>query len=258
MKKVLMLLAAVSLAVGMASFATAEESYTLKGKVVSIDSAGKSVVIFTSEGEKTLTIQGSAKGMKPGMNVEVTCIDVEGKTCMKDFKVVHVSETAKGKMVEGEVVSIDSEGKAIVIKTSKGKQKTIPVIGKPVVEKVTVSKEAPAGEQLKVETTTLKEIKPGEKVMLDCFDSEGKFCVSKVMVVPAEPLKMMEVTGKVVSIDSEGKAVVVQTKSGKKTLYYQKTTGGASMSDLEVGKKVKAYCIDVGGKACIKDISVTK
>jgi len=197
------------------------------------------------------------KGVKPGMSVEMTCIDVEGKSCAKNIKVISVKEAGRQvKAVEGEVVSIDPGGKSIVIKSPKGKEMTITIKEAPVVEKMTAKPGAPAGESLVVEPTTLSEIKSGSKVRVDCFDSEGKSCASRVTVVPSGKASVVEVVGKVVSIDSAGKAVVVKTKGGEKTLYYQKTTTGAPMDKLEVGKRVKAYCLDVEGKTCIKDINV--
>jgi len=257
MKKFLSVLSALAFTLAFSVAVNAAEGQMIKGKVVSIDPAGKTIVIDTAEGQKTMTMQGKAKGVKPGMEVMVTCIDVEGKSCAKEIKIVHpVAE--KHKAIEGEVVSIDPDGKTIVIKTSKGKTETVTVHEKAVVERVTVKKGAPAGEALSVETTAVKELKPGQKVKLDCIDSEGKFCANKITVVPLVPIKATEVTGKVVSLDPSGQTVVIQTKKGERTLYYQKATTGTPMEKLEVGKKVKAYCIDVEGKSCIKSIDVTK
>jgi len=262
MKKLLSLLGVLALVAGFAMTAYAAGDTVMKGKVVSIDSEGKTIVIDTAEGQKTVVLQKTtkgAKGVKPGMDVEMNCIDVEGKACARNIKVISLEDAGKHtKSVEGEVVSIDPEGKSIVIKSPKGKEMTIIIKKQPVVEKVTVKKGAPAGEKVAVEPTTLSEIKAGSKVKVDCFDSEGKSCASKITVVPVEPLKVMEVTGKVLSIDSAGKAVVVETKSGKQTLYYQKSSTGAPLTQMEVGKRVKAYCLDVDGKTCIRDINETK
>ena len=254
MRKLVLLFIAAAFVAGMATIVYADE-YSVKGKVVSIDPAGKTIVIDTSEGQKTVVFQEGTQGfteVKPGMSVEMTCIDQEGKACAKNIKVISVAEAAKPtKTFEGEVVSIDPEGKTVVIKNPKGEQMTIEV-KTPTVEKTAPTATAPA------ETMPVTELKPGMQIKADCFDVEGKFCASKIAVVSpeaaAKPVET-EVVGEISSIDSTGKSVVIKTVTGEKTLYYQPTTTGAPMSDLEVGKKIKAYCLDVEGKSCIRDIT---
>jgi len=260
MKKLLVLFSALTFVMGMTVAAYADDM--VKGKVISIDSVGKTIVIDTTEGPKTVVLQDTTKGVKgvkPGMNVEMTCIDVDGKSCAKNIKVITVKQAGKHtQTVEGEVVSIDPDGKSIVIKSPKGKEMTITIKEAPVMEKVTTKKGAPAGEKVTAVPTTMSEIKAGMKVRVDCFDSEGKSCAKRVTVLSAGQASGTEIVGKVVSIDPGGKAVVVETKGGQKTLYYQKATTGAPLGSVEVGKRVKAYCLDVDGKSCIRDISVTK
>jgi len=249
---------------GLAAFAIAQET-TLKGQVVSIDPEGKTIVINTAEGSKTVIFQETTTGLgikeiKPGMSVQMTCIDQEGKACAKDIKVISATEAGMPThIVEGEVVSIDPDGRTVVIKSPKGEQVTIKIM-QPGVEKMGVKEAAPAGEMITIEPMPLTEIKPGAKVRADCFDSEGMFCANKVTVVSPSaagtPVETFEVAGEVTSIDPDGKTVVVKTEGGEKTLYYQKVTAGPALDALTVGKRVKAYCLDVSGKTCIKDISI--
>src|SRR3990172_2536403 len=126
----------------------ADAGYTVRGEGVSIDPAGKTVVINTAEGEKTVVFQEGVRGftdLKPGMSVEMTCIDMEGRSCAKDVRVISVAEATKptqtfegegkfcakritvippseaGAPVQeftGEIVSIDPAGKSVVIKTA--------------------------------------------------------------------------------------------------------------------------------------------
>lgn len=260
MKKLLSLFVVLTFVTGLAVVVYADEM--VKGKVVSIDSAGKTIVLDTTEGPKTVIFQETTKGVrgvKPGMSVEMTCFDLNGRSCAKDIKVISVKEAGRHtRTMEGKVVSIDPGGKAIVIKPARGREMTIVIKEPPVVEKVSVKKGAPAGEKVAVEPATLSEIKAGSKVRVDCFDSGGRFCASRVTIVPLGQAPGMEMVGKVVSIDAAGQAVVIRTRAGKKTLYYQKSTTGAPLSAVEVGKRVKAYCLDVDGKSCIRDIAVTK
>src|SRR3990172_6961168 len=117
MRKLLACVLSVAFVLGLALAVQAEEQagYTITGKVVSIDPAGKTIVIQTTEGEKTVVFQEGTQGfteVKPGMSVEMTCIDMEGKACAKEVKVISASEAAKPTHTfEGEVVSIDPEGK---------------------------------------------------------------------------------------------------------------------------------------------------
>jgi hypothetical protein len=255
MRKLVLLFITAAFVAGMATLVYADE-YTVTGKVVSIDPAGKTIVVGTPEGEKTVVFQEGTQGfteVKPGMSVEMTCIDLEGKACAKNIKVISVGEAAAPlptKSFEGEVISIDPEGKTVVIKNPKGEQMTIEV-KTPTAEKTAPTATAPAV------TMPVTELKPGMQIKADCFDAGGKFCASKITVVSpeaaAKPVET-EVVGEISSIDSTGKSVVIKTVTGEKTLYYQPTTTGASMSELEVGKKIKAYCLDVEGKTCIRDI----
>lgn len=260
MKRLMSLLAGALLVIGLVTLAYADEM--LRGRVVSIDSAGKTVVIDTPAGSRTVLLHDTTKGVEgvqPGMSVEMTCFDVEGKSCARDIKVISVEEAGRHiGSVEGEVVSIDPEGKAIVIKPAKGKEVTISIKEPPAVERVTVKEGAPAGEEMAVEPAKLSEVKPGEKVRIDCFDSGSKFCASRVTVVPFGGAPGLEVVGNVVSIDPEGRAVVVKTPAGERTLYYQKSTTGTALDEVQVGKNVRAYCLDIEGKSCIKDINLAE
>ena len=262
MRKTISLLASLLLVAGLAVNAFAAETVT--GEVVSIDSAGKTLVINTPGGQKSIVLQESTKGLKgvkPGMKVDITCIDVEGKSCAEEIKIVSgksAAEQYREKMgmdvhhvIEGEVVSIDSEGKAVVIKTKKGKVVTISTKEEHVIKK---------GEGKKAVPATAEELKPGTMVKVDCIDVEGTTCAKKITIVSSkEAVKGgAEVKGEVVSIDPEKKAVVIKTSTGEQTLYYQKTTKGTPISKVKVGEKIKAYCLDVEGKSCIKNIETEK
>lgn len=257
MRKLVLLLFTALFVAGMVSVVYADE-YSVKGKVVSIDPTGRTIVIDTSEGQKTVIFQEGTSGfteVKPGMSVEMTCIDQEGKACAKDIKVISAGEATTPlptKSFEGQVISIDPEGKTVVIKNPKGEEMTIEV-KTPTVEKAPAPGEAAAPPA----TMPVTELKPGMEIKADCFDVGGKFCASRITVVSpeaaAKPVET-EVVGEISSIDSTGKSVVIKTVTGEKTLYYQPTTTGAPMGELEVGKRVKAYCLDVEGKSCIRDI----
>ncbi len=252
MRKTLSLLASLLLVAGLAVNAFAAETVT--GEVVSIDSAGKTLVINTPGGQKHIMLQESTKGLKgvkPGMKVDITCIDVEGKSCAEEIKIVSGKEAVKGaSMIEGEVVSIDPEGKTVVIKTKKGKKVTISTKEEPVIKK---------GTGKKAETIPATELKPGTMVRVDCIDVEGTTCAKKITIIPAKAaVTGIKLTGEVVSIDPEKKTVVIKTTSGEQTLYYQKSTKGAPISKIETGAKIKAYCLDVEGKTCIKNIDIEK
>jgi len=248
MKKLFSVFAASVMVFGLASGVFAADM--MKGEVVSIDVAGKSVVIKTDAGEKTVPVKDDAvlKGIKAGQKVEVNCIDIDGKSCASSIKVISGSKAVKGnKPVTGEVVSIDPEGKSVVIKTSKGKEMTIVTTPETKVMK---------GSGKKAEAAAMTDVKPGMKVKMDCMDQEGKSCAKKITIIPAkEAVKGgAEITGEVVSIDSAKKSVVIKTESGEKTIYFQKGSKGIAMDKLEVGKKIKANCIDAEGKSCIKSI----
>ncbi|HLB24793.1 MAG TPA: hypothetical protein VJM83_00545 [Nitrospirota bacterium] len=239
----------------------ADAGYTVRGEVVSIDPAGKTVVINTAEGEKTVVFQEGVRGftdLKPGMSVEMTCIDMEGRSCAKDVKVISVAEATKPTQTfEGEVVSIDPGGKTIVIKSAKGEEMTMQVMT-PTVERMVPKPGAPATEKMvEVEQMPVTEIKPGMMLRVDCFDSEGKFCAKRITVIPPSEagVPVQEFTGEIVSIDPAGKSVVIKTATEEKTLYYQESTAGLPLDKLETGKKVKAYCLDVVGKSCIREIN---
>jgi len=262
MRKTLFVVMSLMLMLGMSGMALAGEGgQMVKGKVVSIDPTGKTIVIGTPEGEKTVIFQEETQGLRnvaPGMEVEMTCLDVEGKSCVKDVKVI--SATGAGmpaRTMEGKVVSIDPDGKSVVIRSSSGAEMKIEVMTEKA-EKVMPMPEAKTEEKMMVTTMPVKEIKPGEMIKVDCFDSEGKFCASRITVISPEEAGMAipggEVMGEVVSIDPDGKSIVVGTPGGKKTLYFQKATTGAAMSEMEVGKKIRAYCLDIEGKSCIRSI----
>jgi arginine repressor len=262
MRKLLAVFAVVLLALGAVSIALAadEGGYSVKGTVVSIDPTGKTIVINTAEGQKTVVYQENTTGLKevmPGMSVEMTCIDLEGKACATDIKVISIQQSGKPvQTFEGQVVSIDSEGKTVVIKNPKGEQMTIKVVAPTQITKETTVEGKTVSQPME-----MKELQPGMPVKVDCLDFEGKFCASKITVVPVQEAGKpvpgaTEVTGEVVSIDSEGKSVVVKTVTGEKTIYYQPTTTGPAPTQLEVGKRVKAFCLDIEGKSCIKDIAV--
>lgn len=252
MRKTLAFLASLLLVAGLAVNAFAEEKVT--GEVISIDSAGKTLVINTPGGQKSIVLQETTKGMKgvkPGMKVDITCIDVEGKSCAKEIKIVSGKEAVKGtKTIEGEVVSIDSEGKTVVLKTKKGKTVTVSTKEEPVIKK---------GKGKKAETVPASELTPGTMVRVDCIDVEGTTCAKKITIIPPkEAVKGINLTGEVVSIDPDRKTVVIKTSSGEQTLYYQKSTKGAPISKIETRMKIKAYCLDVEGKSCIKNIEIEK
>ncbi|MBI5190386.1 MAG: hypothetical protein HZA22_06900 [Nitrospirae bacterium] len=257
---------AVTCMVAAVSFAGGE--YSVTGKVVSIDPSGKTVVIDTEAGHKTVNFQDETVGfkdVKPGMSVEMTCIDLEGKACAKTVEVISVAGSgAPTKTFEGEVVSIDPEGKTVVIVNPKGEKMTIKVTAA-TVDMVSVCG-APANvagsKMLACELLPVRLIAPGSYVTAECFDSDGKFCANKVTVfaskAAAKSMQPGEVEGEVVSLDPAGKTVVIKTAAGEKTLYYQDVTRGAAMDELAVGSKVKAYCLDVDGKSCIREIKVAK
>jgi arginine repressor len=256
MKKVFMLLmtAVLVFAVCGVVYAAGDEGYTMKGEVVSIDSAGKTVVIDTTEGQKTVVFQESTQGfetLKPGMSVEMTCIDLGGKACAKVIKPIEPIRS-----MEGKVVSIDPEGKTVVIKTTAGEEVEMPVTATKAMKVGPAEGAGSTAEMLKAEPMAVEELKPGQEVKVDCFDAEGKFCANIITVVEPEAAAAAQTyEGEVTSIDSANKAVVISTEKGAKTLYYQEITSGPPMSELEVGSKIKAYCLDVEGKACIKDIT---
>lgn len=253
MRKTLSFFASLLLVAGLAVNAFAADTVT--GEVISIDSAGKTLVINTTGGQKTIVLQESTKGLKgvkPGMKVDITCMDVDGKSCAKEIKIISGKEAVKGaSTIEGEVVSIDPEGKTVVLKTKKGKTVTISTKQEPTIKK---------GKGKKAETVPATELKPGTMVRVDCMDVEGVTCAKHITIIPAkEAVKGgAEVTGEVVSIDPEKKTVVIKTSTGEQTLYYQKTTKGAPISKIETGAKIKAYCLDVEGKSCIKNIDIQK
>lgn len=265
MKKLVMMFFAVVVVLGLGMPAQAGEEYTIKGEVVSIDSEGKTIVIDTTEGQKTVVFQETTKGfseaVKPGASVKMTCIDLEGKACAHDIEVISAREAATPtKVFEGEVVSIDPGGKAVVIKSPKGEEMTIEVHEGAMVEKVAPMEGAVMSEEmLAAEPMTMEELTPGMQVKMVCFDSGEKFCANRITAVSVEEAQKpvpeaTEVVGEVVSLDPDNKAVLIKTVEKEKTLYYQKVTGGVEFDKLELGKKVKAYCYDVAGKTCIKDI----
>lgn len=252
MKKLIPLFVAMTFVTALAVVISAVVVYAdevVRGKVVAVDAAGKTIVVNTATGDRTVVLQEGIENVKPGMNVEMTCFELEGKACAKNVKVITVEEA---QIVQGEVVSIDPGGKSVVIKSPEGKEVTILINSPPVVETLSVKEGAPAGENIACEPMPISMIKVGSMVRVDCFDSEGKFCARRITVVPTST----EITGKVVSADPAGNVVVVKTAAGEKTLYYQKTTTGAPLSEVQVDKNIKAYCLDVDGKSCIRDITV--
>jgi len=263
MRKTLVIVMSFMLVMAMAGTVLAGDAgdHMVKGKVVSIDSTGKTIVIDTTEGEKTVMFQektSSLSNVSPGMEVEMTCIDLEGKSCVKDIKIISATRAGMpARTMEGRVVSIDPSGKSVVIRSASGAEMKIEVVTEEA-EMVMPEPEAAMGKKMKVMTMPVKEIKPGATVKVDCFDSEGKFCASRVTVISTEeagmPIPGREVMGEVVSIDPEGRSIVVGTAGGPMTLYYQDVSSGARMDMMEVGKKIRAYCLDIDGKSCIKSI----
>jgi hypothetical protein len=253
MKKLIPLFVAMTFVTALAVVISAVVVYAdevVRGKVVAVDAAGKTIVVNTPTGDRTVVLQEGIENVKPGMNVEMTCFEQDGKSCAKNVSVIDV---AGAETVQGEVVSIDPGGKSIVIKPPEGEEVTITINSPPVVETLTVKEGAPAGENIACEPLPISMIKPGSMVRVDCFDSGGTFCAKRITVVPSST----EIVGKVVSIDPAGNVVVVKTDAGEKRLYYQKSTTGTPLSEVEVDKNVKAYCLDVAGKSCIRDITVT-
>lgn len=248
MKKLLMLFAALTFVTGLAAVVHADE--VVRGKVVAVDAAGKTIVVNTDTGDRTVMLQEGIANVAVGMNVEMTCFELDGKSCAKNVNVIDVKEA---QTMQGEVVSIDPGGKSVVIKSPEGKEVTITINSPPVVEMLTVKEGAPAGENIACEPLPIAMIKVGSMVRVDCFDSGGTFCAKRITVVPSST----EIVGKVVSTDPAGNVVVVKTDAGEKKLYYQKATTGTPLSEVEVDQNVKAYCLDVAGKSCIRDITVT-
>ena len=254
---------------GMALAASAEDAgYTVKGNVVSIDPEGKTMVLNTTEGEKTIVIQEGAAGfkdVKPGMNVELTCINQEGKACAKGVKIITAEEAAKPTQTfQGKIISIDSEGKTMVLRSDNGEEMTINVASTPSAEMPAAGAAAGAAAApsegaapQQAQQVPLRNIPPGTTLRVDCMDVEGKFCAQRITIVPpsvaSQPVE--EYIGEVTSIDPEKKAVVVNTEKGVKTLYYQPTTTGLPLTGLETGSRIKAYCLDMEGKTCIRDIN---
>ena len=253
MKKYIPLFVAMTFVTALAVVISAVVVYAdevVRGKVVAVDAAGKTIVVNTDTGDRTVMLQEGIENVKPGMNVEMTCFEVEGKACAKNVKEITV---AGAETMQGEVVSIDPGGKSIVIKPPEGKEVMILINSPPVVQTLSVKEGAPAGENIACEPMPISMIKVGSMVQVDCFDSEGKSCARRITVVPSST----EITGKVVSTDPAGNVVVVKTAAGEKRLYYQKATTGTPLSEVEVDSNVKAYCLDVAGKSCIRDITVT-
>lgn len=258
----LLFAAALILGAGIPVLAAGAGEHAVKGEVVAIDPEGKVVVILTKTGEKTVVIETGTQGMeniKPGMSVEMTCIDLEGKSCAK---IIKPAEPMPSRIMEGEVVSMDPLGKAVIIRTTKGEEVSMEVTTPRAVVVTPAPGAASTEEMLTTTTMPVTEMKPGSQVKVDCFDMEGKFCANKITVISPEeagkPVAGEVVSGEVVSIDPAGKSVVIDTEKGKKSLYYQKTTAGKPLSEMEVGTKVRAYCIDVEGKSCIRDIMEVK
>lgn len=156
-----------------------------------------------------------------------------------------------GYSVKGKLVSIDPEGKTMVLRSDTGEEMTINIASTPTAEM------APTAAGAAAQQVPLQSVQPGATLKVDCMDVEGKFCAQRITVVPfsqaAQPVQ--EYIGKVTSIDPEKKAVVISTEKGVKTLYYQPTTTGIPLTGLETGARIKAYCLDAEGKACIKDIN---
>ena len=264
MKKFMSLMVAAVLVMGscITVFAAEAGEHVVKGEVLAIDSAGKTLVILTEEGAKTVVVESTTQGLeiiKPGMSVEMTCIDLEGRSCAK---IIKPAAPMPSRIVEGEVISIDPLGKAVVIRTTKGEEVTMEVTTPEAVMVTPAAGAASTEEMMTTKTMPVTGIAPGSKVKVDCFDMEGKFCANKITVIsPDEAGKSVTgevVSGKVVSIDPASKSVVIDTTTGKKSLYYQKVTSGMPIDEMAVGKKVRAYCIDIEGKSCIKDIMEVK
>jgi len=254
MKKLIPLFVAMTFVTALAVVISAVVVYAdevVRGKVVAVDAAGKTIVVNTPTGDRTVVLQEGIENVKPGMVVEMTCFQLEDKTCAKNVKVIDV---AGSQTMEGEVVSIDPGGKSIVIKQPEGKEVTITINAPAEVQTLSVKEGAPAGENIACEPLPISMVKAGSMVRVDCFDSGGTFCARRITVLPSST----EIVGKVVSIDPAGNIVVVKTEAGEKKLYYQKTTTGAPLSEVQVDKNIKAYCLDVDGKSCIRDITVTQ
>ena len=257
MRKAFMAVLSAVFILGMAFAASAEDAgYSVKGKVVSIDPEGKTMVLNTTEGEKTVVIPEGTPGfkdVKPGMDVELTCIDQEGKACAKDVKIITAEESAKPgpQTFQGKVVSVDPEGKTMVLRSDTGEEMTINIASTPTAEM------APPAAGGAAQQVPLRNVQPGATLKVDCIDVEGKACAQKITVVPfaqaSQPVQ--EYIGEVTSIDPEKKAVVISTEKGVKTLYYQPSTTGIPLTGLETGARIKAYCLDAEGKACIQDIN---
>ena len=108
MKKYLMWFVALAFVTGLAVAICAAVVYAddvVRGKVVSVDAAGKTIVVNTATGDRTVMLQEGIENVAPGMNVEMTCFEVDNKACAKNVKVITVAES---QTMQGEVVSIDS------------------------------------------------------------------------------------------------------------------------------------------------------
>jgi uncharacterized protein YqfB (UPF0267 family) len=253
-----LLLAAFMAVLVVSGTAYAEDAgSTIKGKVVSVDVSGRTIVVDTEQGQKTIVIQEGAQGfsdVKPGDNVEMSCVEESGKTCATNVKVIAVNPPNAGvqsttSVFEGEIVSVDPTSKTMVLKNDQGQEMTVRI------EASSAEKLAPGPGGIKSEPVPMTELQPGTKVRVDCFDSEGKFCANRITVVTPGETAGKVYSGTIVSIDPEGKAIVISTTEGQKTLYYQESTTGVPLTPQEVGKRIKAYCLDVAGKSCIRDIT---
>ena len=254
MKKYIPLFIAMFFVTALAVVVSAVVVYAdevVRGKVVAVDATAKTIVVNTDAGDRTVMLQEGIADVAPGMNVEMTCFELDGKSCAKNVKVIHVLES---QTMQGEVVSIDPGGKSIVIKPPEGKEVTITINAPPEVQMLTVKEGAPAGQNIACEPLPIAMIKVGSMVRVDCFDSDGKSCARRITVVP----QSTEIVGKVVVADPAGNIIVVKTAAGEKKLYYQKATTGAPLSEVQVDKNIRAYCLDVDGKTCIRDITVTQ
>jgi hypothetical protein len=237
----------------------------IKGKVVSVDTTGRTITVDTEEGQKTIVVQEGAPGfsdVKPGDIVEMSCATAtsfgsehSGKACATNISVISVNTPSTAApstaaIFEGVVVSVDPSTNTMVLKDDQGALMTV------VVKSASAERLAPGpGGTLKSEPLPMTELKPGTTVRVDCFDSEGKFCANRITVITPGETAGKVYTGQIVSIDPAGKTIVISTTEGQKTLYYQESTTGMPLTPEEVGKRVKAYCLDVEGKSCIRDIT---
>ena len=94
MKKLIALFVAMTFVTALAVVISAVVVYAdevVRGKVVAVDAAGKTIVVNTPTGDRTVVLQEGIENVKVGMNVEMTCFEQDGKSCAKNVNVIDVA-----------------------------------------------------------------------------------------------------------------------------------------------------------------------